>query len=144
MRRLMRSKVLGGCLIAAIAAVVAVGAQQANRSTAERSEVTKAQADRWMTDLSNWNRWGKDDQLGALNLITAQKRQQAMALAKSGTVLSLERPVVLSPKPEDSKADNKPHGVSFYEIRFKTFHPATHAEMTDTPAICRNSMFTEA
>jgi len=76
-----------------------------------------------MTELSNWGRWGKDDQLGALNLITPQKRQQAMALAKTGTVVSLERPVVLSPKPEDSKADNKPHGVSFYEIRFKPGFP---------------------
>ncbi len=34
-----------------------------------------------MTELSKWGRWGKDDQLGALNLITIEKRRQAMALA---------------------------------------------------------------
>jgi hypothetical protein len=44
-----------------------------------------------MTQLSNWGRWGKDDQLGALNLITAGKRTQAAALVKTGTVVSLSR-----------------------------------------------------
>jgi kynurenine formamidase len=44
-----------------------------------------------MTTLSNWGRWGKDDQLGALNLITAAKRQQAAALVRTGTVVSLSR-----------------------------------------------------
>ncbi len=24
----------------------------------------------WIRDRSNWGRWGKDDQLGALNLVT--------------------------------------------------------------------------
>jgi len=59
-----------------------------------RAAAVKADADRWMTELSNWGRWGKDDQLGALNLITAEKRRQAMALAKTGIVVSLERPIV--------------------------------------------------
>ena len=129
--------------------------EPAQRSSAERPAVTKAQADRWMSELSNWGRWGKDDQLGALNLITTAKRQQAMALAKSGTVVSLERPVVLTPKPEETKRDGKPHGISFYEIRFKTF-PAddpqgnpgfssdvqefhVHGGMTHLDALCHDS-----
>ncbi len=28
----------------------------------------------WMSELSNWGRWGDDDQLGTLNLITPEKR----------------------------------------------------------------------
>ena len=32
---------------------------------------TNDQINKWMTELSNWGRWGKDDQLGTLNLITA-------------------------------------------------------------------------
>jgi kynurenine formamidase len=55
------------------------------------SSVTKQQFAQWMTQLSNWGRWGKDDQLGALNLITAGKRTQAAALVKTGTVVSLSR-----------------------------------------------------
>ena len=39
--------------------------------------------------LSNWGRWGKDDQLGALNLITPAKRRQAAAMVKEGVTVSL-------------------------------------------------------
>lgn len=56
-------------------------------------EVTKEQFERWMTDLSNWGRWGKDDEKGALNLITADKRRQAATLAKTGTIVSLSREI---------------------------------------------------
>jgi kynurenine formamidase len=42
--------------------------------------------------VKNWGRWGKDDQLGAANLITDAKRRQALALAKLGTVVGLAHP----------------------------------------------------
>ena len=45
--------------------------------------------ERWMTELSNWGRWGKDDEFGAANLVTATKRKQALALAKTGETVSL-------------------------------------------------------
>src|SRR5262249_1334696 len=35
-------------------------------------------------------RWGKDDQIGALNLITPAKRKQAAALVKDGVSVSME------------------------------------------------------
>jgi kynurenine formamidase len=60
----------------------------------EPGSVTKEQFERWMTELSNWGRWGKDDQRGALNLITVEKRKQASTLARTGTVVSLARPIV--------------------------------------------------
>ena len=34
--------------------------------------------------VSNWGRWGDDDQRGTLNLITPDKRKQAAAAVKSG------------------------------------------------------------
>lgn len=51
--------------------------------------LTKADVDRMMTSLSNWGRWGKEDQLGALNLITPEKRKQASALVQEGITVSL-------------------------------------------------------
>jgi Putative cyclase len=42
-----------------------------------------------MRELSNWGRWGSDDELGAANLITPAKRKQAIALAKEGLTVSL-------------------------------------------------------
>jgi kynurenine formamidase len=53
--------------------------------------VTKAIFEQWMTDLSNWGRWGKDDEMGAMNLITPAKRKQAAGLVKEGASFSLAR-----------------------------------------------------
>ena len=52
-------------------------------------DLTKADIERWMTELSNWNRWGKDDQAGTINLITPAKRKQAAALVKDGVSVSM-------------------------------------------------------
>ena len=71
---------------------------------ANRSPVTKQQVDRWMKELSNWGRWGKDDQLGAMNLVTEAKRRQAIALAKTGTVVSMARRPTLVPKAKSESA----------------------------------------
>ena len=51
--------------------------------------VSKAEFDRWMTELSNWGRWGKEDELGALNLITPAKRRAAAQLVREGAPVSL-------------------------------------------------------
>ena len=37
-------------------------------------DMTKADVERLTKELSNWGRWGKKDQLGALNLITKAKQ----------------------------------------------------------------------
>ncbi len=63
-----------------------VPAQTAHKST-------KADVDRWMKELSNWGRWGKEDQLGAYNLITPAKRKEAAALVKEGVSVSLAHDV---------------------------------------------------
>jgi kynurenine formamidase len=51
--------------------------------------MTKADVDRDMKELSNWGRWGDQDQLGASNLITAAKRKQARNEIKDGVTVSL-------------------------------------------------------
>src|SRR2546421_10889718 len=51
--------------------------------------LTKSDVDRWMSELSNWGRWGKDDQSGTTNLITAAKRQAAARLVTEGFSVSL-------------------------------------------------------
>lgn len=47
--------------------------------------------------LSNWGRWGKDDQLGTLNLITNQKRARAAALVRHGITVGCARPIETEP-----------------------------------------------
>ena len=38
----------------------------------------------YFSDLSNWGRWGDEDQLGTLNLITSELRRRAAALITEG------------------------------------------------------------
>ena len=47
-------------------------------------EMTAADVESWIEDLSNWGRWGEDDQFGALNLITAKKRRASAARVVDG------------------------------------------------------------
>src|SRR3981081_3799641 len=41
-------------------------------------------------ELSNWRRWGKEDQRGLLNLITPEKTKQALALVKEAKTVTLQ------------------------------------------------------
>ena len=58
---------------------------------------TEADFHRAMEELSNWGRWGVDDEFGAANLITAEKRKAAAALVSEGIVVSLAHDVNQEP-----------------------------------------------
>ncbi len=72
--------------------------------------VTKEQFETWMTTLSNWGRWGTDDQLGALNLVTGAKRIEAAKLVETGQVVSMARPLEIErlDDPEEASANRPP------------------------------------
>ena len=55
----------------------------------ESHDLTQADIERLMEELSNWGRWGADDQLGAANLITPAKRLEANSLVTEGITVSL-------------------------------------------------------
>ena len=74
-------------LIIAALAVSSLSSQSPSPSTSH--SVTPEEYERWKKDLSNWGRWGKDDQIGALNLITSSKRKQAASLVKEGFSVSM-------------------------------------------------------
>ena len=58
--------------------------------------------DQMFEKVKNWGRWGKDDQLGAANLITEAKRREAANLVKSGISVSMAH------NPITDKADDNP------------------------------------
>ena len=74
---------LTGAIVALLTVPAAPVVAQASRT------VTAEQVETWMTELSNWGRWGDDDQLGTVNLITLEKRRSALALATAGVSVSL-------------------------------------------------------
>jgi kynurenine formamidase len=79
----------GFALTLLVASILGLTAQQLSSQTVPRRAVTAAEYESWKKDLSNWGRWGKDDQIGALNLITPAKRKEAAALVKEGFSVSL-------------------------------------------------------
>ena len=61
---------------------------------------SEEQVIQWITSLSNWGRWGEDDQYGCLNLITPEKRKQAAALVQDGITVSCARPITTEITPD--------------------------------------------
>src|SRR5690242_16865163 len=76
-------------LALAVAVSISLPLSRNAKAQASHPVVTPAEYERWQKDLSNWGRWGKDDQMGTLNLVTAAKRKQAIALVKEGISISL-------------------------------------------------------
>src|SRR5690349_5762495 len=83
----------------AIASVILPGAPvlaqeqtfTAHPSTQEPNRlVTLETLKKWEGELSNWGRWGKEDQRGLLNLITPEKTKQALALVKEAKTVTLQ------------------------------------------------------
>lgn len=50
--------------------------------------------------VKNWGRWGADDELGALRLITPECRVAAAALVRDGVTVSLAHDVTTEPTPQ--------------------------------------------
>ncbi len=65
-----------------------------------RERPTESEIFGWFDTLSNWGRWGKDDLLGTLNLITPEKRRAAAALVREGIHISCAWPISYEPTPE--------------------------------------------
>src|SRR5688572_8003941 len=74
-----------------------------------------------MDSLSNWGRWGADDQLGTLNFITPAHRVRAARLVREGVSVSCSRPIAT-----DITAD-----TSFQPLRFMV--DSGEGRETDSP-----------
>lgn len=61
-------------------------------SLADRTPPTPQEYKAFKEHLSNWGRWGDDDQLGTLNHITDEARRRAATLVREGRTVSLSRP----------------------------------------------------
>ncbi len=54
----------------------------------------------YFKSLSNWGRWGDDDQLGTPNLITPEKTKRGLATVQEGVSVSLSRTVLWDAAPD--------------------------------------------
>ena len=102
---------------------------------------TPADYERWKKELSNWGRWGKDDQLGALNLITPAKRRQAAGLVKDGVSVSLAHDVDTE-KAVDNPNPYEHRMVAIGADRFGVqFHGVAHTHLDSLAHINDNGVF---
>jgi kynurenine formamidase len=84
----------------------------------------------WFDGLSNWGRWGADDALGTLNLITSDVRKKAAATVTEGLTVSCSWEVPAGPvgyqgavSAVDLSRDSKARiGWSFEHISEMVFH----------------------
>jgi kynurenine formamidase len=102
--------------------------------------VDAAVIDDYMASLSNWGRWGDDDDLGTLNLIVPDKRRVAALAVRTGETVSCARPLDLrrssdAPAPQHfmtATGDRAPKNgmgmaVDYIGLAFHGFH-VTHLD----------------
>ena len=112
-----------------LAAGGAWGCQQDRVPISSRPAVTRADVERWKQELTNWGRWGADDQIGTLNLITPEKRKHAASLVQDGVSVSLARDAET-----EEAIDNPlpyrviPLGITADEIRI-SYHGFMHTHL---------------
>jgi kynurenine formamidase len=117
----------------ALAFGVEIAAQQPAPRDPTRDEVVQM-----MRDISNWGRWGKDDERGTLNLVTPEKRKAAAALVKDGISVSLAHTLDKEVYPDNPTpfkqeflmgADGKLRPGSMMDIISSTYHATTTTHM---------------
>ena len=95
-----------------------------------------------LDQISNWDRWGKDDQAGALNFITPAHRAAAARLVQSGEAVSLALPLATeyaadNPIPVTHLMDQQGHdaGRRAYSADYFAIAPHGHS-ITHLDALC--------
>jgi kynurenine formamidase len=68
--------------------------ERSSKESAMATNLTEGDVIKMISSLSNWGRWGADDQLGTMNLITPATRKRAAALVQDGVPVSCARPIV--------------------------------------------------
>ncbi len=110
--------------------------------------MTRAEYDQLMQDISNWGRWGADDELGTLNLITKKTRKSAAKLVRKGITVSLaldlnkvKGPLNANPFEHDVYvAEFSGHQVAGdrYEV---DYHGFAHSHMDGLPHFAHKGYF---
>lgn len=81
---------------------------------------TEGELRTYIPSRRNWGRWGQDDQLGTIKLVTAKKRVQAASLVRSGRLISLSRPLpTVQTKCGQPPATQNPNRVSAPALRLE-------------------------
>jgi kynurenine formamidase len=96
---------------------------------------SNADFERAMEELSNWGRWGPDDEKGAANFITPEKRRRAALLVQEGISVSLSHDVNQEPAVDASAVLSRevlrvsPTGASDQYQYTGSYHGTIHSHL---------------
>ena len=109
------------------------------------SSVSAAEYERWRDEVSNWGRWGENDQLGTLNFISPELKVAAAGLVREG--LSVSMALELNKKEGGMNANPFEHELGIgtfmghgtagdrYAVQY---HGFAHSHMDGLPHFHRN------
>ena len=107
--------------------------------------------DRTFEELSNWGRWGDDDEFGTLNFLGEAEVAEAVKLAKTGRRVSLGRPLDTVAGPDNSRpalhymtqmGDRRPNEpTSYMDFIGVDFHGKSASHIDALPHIAYKGMF---
>jgi kynurenine formamidase len=124
-----------------VACAIATAAPSMSLRAQVRPTVTAETIRQWERELSNQGRWGADDQLGTLNLITPEMRVRAAGLVREGISVSLSHDYIKE-RAEDATSPWE-HQIlgsptaAFLSDRYSiSYHGYAHSHMD---ALCHNS-----
>ena len=89
-----------------------------------------AEFDELFRQVSNWGRWGKDDQLGSANLVTDAKRKQAAGLVKNGVSVSLAHNAITEKAVDNPSPFEHTMNPGFFMDTYKvSYHGYAHSHI---------------
>jgi kynurenine formamidase len=105
------------------------GARNEDEMAKTQTDPTEDEVIGYFDSFSNWGRWGENDTLGALNLITPEKLVGAASLVREGTTLSLARSVAFAPIPDQGEALLPP--IHFMQLAGESVSPEGSGSAVD-------------
>jgi kynurenine formamidase len=142
---MMKARVLAFAALAMMGGLV-VGGQSAGQPPAQgaaaeytvlspgpsaaRTPKNADEFDQLFKQISNWGRWGKDDELGSVNLITPAKRKQAVALVKNGETVSLAHNPMTEAAPDNGSPFEHTMNRGFTTDTYRvSYHGYAHSHL---------------
>ena len=137
----MARRISVGIVAAVVLAMANIETPAVQQASPPDQTVTAEQYEQWKKDLSNWGRWGKDDEVGTVNLITPAKRKQAAALVKDGVSVSL----AADPDTEKAVDNQNPYEHAMLGIGSDrwgvAYHGVAHTHLDSLAHINANGVF---
>ena len=95
-----------------------------------------AQVQEYIRNTRSWGRWGTNDQVGSLNLLTPESRLRALRTVRNGHVISLSLPITTDPTPGSPRPavlamrrDSRIEGAgAASDYLFMGVHSSTHID----------------